>query len=133
MTFFLYMRRASLNLQYSPKVLGRFANFKSSHNIHPPFPPTQCWFLGEVHAVTEKFFFTITPCISGTDHHCFGGTGGAWKLQYLKCYERYSFLQIFESVPGTFGEYCRYAPNFRPHCKLVDLSMDATWVRPRLN
>ena len=55
---------------------GTLCKFTSSHNIHPPFPPTQCWFLGEVHAVTEKVFFTITPCISGTDQHCFWGGRG---------------------------------------------------------
>ena len=76
------------DVQYSPTVLGHFANFKSSHNIHPPFPPRQCWFLGEGHAI----FSTITPSISGTDQHCFWGEGGAWKLQYLICYKRYSFL-----------------------------------------
>ena len=33
-----------------------FANFYSGRHIRPPRPPKQCWFLSEVHAVTEKFF-----------------------------------------------------------------------------
>ena len=43
-------------LQYPPKVLGHFANFKSGRHIRPPPPPKQCWILSEVHAVPEKVF-----------------------------------------------------------------------------
>ena len=48
--------RDSSDLQYPPKVLGHFANFKSGRHIRPPPPPKQCWILSEVHAVPEKVF-----------------------------------------------------------------------------
>jgi len=47
----------------------------------------------------------MTPSVSGTEQHCYGGKGLRARRNSLNP-ESTIFFRNFLSIPGTFGDYC---------------------------